>query len=384
MPPKIEGIEEEDLKRLYAEGKSTAEIARAYRVNRTTIENRMNEYGIERRNTRIKTITINCLQCGKEISTSPSRLGRKKFCSHACSAKYNKNQEKINIPKEKLEDLYLKKFFSAEEIAKICNVSKPSILRQLRLKSIPIRMSGEGKKLKIWNGKLPSRETLEQMYNERKLSIQEIADSYDVSFAIIFNLFKKYNIPRRRCGAGEYGISKRRERTWKGNVPTKENLNVLYWEENLTIKEIADRFNVPPSTVQYLMDVYAVPRMDAHKASLRKCRIRPTKPEQRLIEIIKKYNLPYRYTGDGDVMIGRKNPDFFNTNGNKVVIEVFGVAFHSPLFTFRKNMPYHQMYEGTIEHYKKYGLKCIIFWDRDILRENAEQFVIETLKKEGE
>lgn len=119
------------------------------------------------------------------------------------------------------------------------------------------------------------------------------------------------------------------------------------------------------------------------RATIKSWRKRPTIPEQQLIDIISKHNLPYRYTGDGDVIIGGKNPDFFNTNGNKVVIEVFGKAFHSPLFTFKKHIPHNSTYEGTLEHYKKYGLKCIIFWDSDVIREDAEQFVISVLKKEN-
>lgn len=34
-------------------------------------------------------ITINCKECGKKIKTFPSRIGRKKYCSHSCRAKNN-------------------------------------------------------------------------------------------------------------------------------------------------------------------------------------------------------------------------------------------------------------------------------------------------------
>lgn len=106
---------------------------------------------------------------------------------------------------------------------------------------------------------------------------------------------------------------------------------------------------------------------------------KPNAPEQILIGIINKHNLPYKYTGNGEFVLGGKCPDFINTNGKKEVIEVFGRVFHSPLFTFRKTMPYHQTYEGTIEHYKKYGFKCRIFWDTDVMRADAEQFILTQL-----
>ena len=115
-------------------------------------------------------------------------------------------------------------------------------------------------------------------------------------------------------------------------------------------------------------------------ASRKGANIRPNIPEQRFLKIIEKHNLPYRYTGDGEVWIGSKNPDFIEaTNGKKEVIEIFGEVFHSPLFTFKESIPYHQTYHGTIDHYKKYGFKCHIFWDRDVMGEHAEDIVLNKL-----
>lgn len=92
----------------------------------------------------------------------------------------------------------------------------------------------------------------------------------------------------------------------------------------------------------------------------------PNKPEQAFIDICKKHNLPYKFVGDGEFMLGGKNPDFINVNGKKEVVEIFGRAFHSPLETFREDLPYHQTYKGCIEHYKQYGFNCIIIWDDEI------------------
>lgn len=39
--------------------------------------------------------------------------------------------------------------------------------------------------------------------------------------------------------------------------------------------------------------------------------------------IIKKYNLPYKFVGNGDFVLNKKCPDFVNTNNEKIVIEVF-------------------------------------------------------------
>lgn len=39
--------------------------------------------------------------------------------------------------------------------------------------------------------------------------------------------------------------------------------------------------------------------------------------------IIKQLGLPYKFVGNGEVMIARKVPDFINSNGKKIAIEVF-------------------------------------------------------------
>ncbi len=39
--------------------------------------------------------------------------------------------------------------------------------------------------------------------------------------------------------------------------------------------------------------------------------------------IIKKLKLPYKFVGNGDLLIGRKCPDFVNCNGKKIAIEVY-------------------------------------------------------------
>lgn len=45
--------------------------------------------------------------------------------------------------------------------------------------------------------------------------------------------------------------------------------------------------------------------------------------EVKFEEIINKHNLPYIFTGNGTFIIDRCNPDFINTNGEKIAIEVY-------------------------------------------------------------
>ena len=45
--------------------------------------------------------------------------------------------------------------------------------------------------------------------------------------------------------------------------------------------------------------------------------------EIRVNDVIKKHSLPYKFVGNGKFFIERKNPDFVNTNGEKIVVEVY-------------------------------------------------------------
>ena len=104
-----------------------------------------------------------------------------------------------------------------------------------------------------------------------------------------------------------------------------------------------------------------------------------TKPELIFERICKKYNLPFKYTGDGSFWIHNINPDFIECNGKKVAIEIFGDWWHSPLLnwrlTERSTLPYRK------KSLKKYSWELIVLWGSDLKREDAEQFVLLELSK---
>lgn len=109
-------------------------------------------------------------------------------------------------------------------------------------------------------------------------------------------------------------------------------------------------------------------RENTVKSVMRAVHVRPTNPERKLIEIIQKNGFPFKYVGDGKVVIGGRCPDFINCNGGKQVIEVFGSYWHSPLL--RRNIRASQCYEATIEAYAEYGFKTLILWENEIGNES--------------
>lgn len=86
------------------------------------------------------------------------------------------------------------------------------------------------------------------------------------------------------------------------------------------------------------------------KKTLKALLKRPTGLEYQMINIIKKHNLPYKYTGDGDFWIGGKNPDFVNINGEKKLIEVGNVFHHQGNYVEKRR-----------KHFAKYGWESHIF-----------------------
>lgn len=111
---------------------------------------------------------------------------------------------------------------------------------------------------------------------------------------------------------------------------------------------------------------------------------RPTKIETIFKGICEKNNIPFHYTGDGQLWIGTEkklNPDFIEANGKKICVEIFGEYWHNrlinPGLTEDRTMPYRK------EHYKIYGWKSIFLWETDLLRNDAEAFVLSELRKNG-
>ena len=111
---------------------------------------------------------------------------------------------------------------------------------------------------------------------------------------------------------------------------------------------------------------------------------KPTKPERIFQEICERNNLDFHYVGDGQLWIGKKgkkqlNPDFIEANGKKICVEIMGAWWHSRLLNQKVRedalLPFRE------KHYKKFKWIPIFIWDTDLLRKDAEQFVLSELRR---
>ena len=107
---------------------------------------------------------------------------------------------------------------------------------------------------------------------------------------------------------------------------------------------------------------------------------RPTKPEKILIDHIKQYKLPYRYTGDGKFWITIEgvhiNPDFVNVNCKKQYVELLGCFWHECPRCYPKGVKYSKAKKRVDKHvrsdkvkqrlFKKYGYTVTYIWEHEV------------------
>lgn len=96
---------------------------------------------------------------------------------------------------------------------------------------------------------------------------------------------------------------------------------------------------------------------------------RPNKIESTLIDIMDRNDLPFKYVGDGDFILGGKCPDFLNVNGKKQLIELFGAHWH-PIFDIARRK----------EHFGQYGFQTLIIWE-DELKVLPEADIVKRIRK---
>lgn len=109
------------------------------------------------------------------------------------------------------------------------------------------------------------------------------------------------------------------------------------------------------------------------KEHIKKCLRRriPTSLEEKFQGILDKYNLPYRYVGNGKFFIERCNPDFINTNSKKIAVEVYA-RFYKQL----DGRDIEKWKEQRTKIFKKYGWRILFFDETQI----NEKYILRNLK----
>jgi len=96
--------------------------------------------------------------------------------------------------------------------------------------------------------------------------------------------------------------------------------------------------------------------------------------ESRLLSLVSKYSLPYKFVGNGEAWFGSYNPDFININGAKKIVEVF--SKHQKIRNYGSIQNYKQI---RSEHFAKYGYKVVFFNEDDLFRDDWEEHCLREL-----
>lgn len=86
----------------------------------------------------------------------------------------------------------------------------------------------------------------------------------------------------------------------------------------------------------------------------------PNNDEITLISIFAANEFPYKYVGDGTIIIGGKNPDFINIEKSKL-IEFYGEYWHEP-----------DEEEPRKQHFAKYGFDTLVIWGKELKNKNKD------------
>lgn len=92
----------------------------------------------------------------------------------------------------------------------------------------------------------------------------------------------------------------------------------------------------------------------------------PSSLEDKFQRIIDKHKLPYKYVGDGSFILGHFNPDFINTNNEKIAVEVYARCFK---LWHKKSID--EWKRERSEMFAKYGWEIIYFDEVELTEKNV-------------
>jgi len=257
-------------------------------------------------------------------------------------------------------------------------------------------------------------ETLQRLYWGEHLTLDQIGEQLGCSGTGVLRAMVTLGIPRRTSAeslkltgkanpgcfpkglvpwnksrhTGNYGNGFKKEQTaWNKGIPMREWMPE---DSNADRKEkirqtLKRRYIESPEFREELIKARVRLKDPAVKEKMVKAtRLalfkRPNKPEQRVIDIIIKYKLPYSYTGGGSVILLGLNPDFVNCNGAKKIIEVFGIVYHNPDKTFLPQVPLIQQEPYRKALYASLGFDCLVLWD-DEMKKLSDEEIMERIKE---
>jgi len=173
---------------------------------------------------------------------------------------------------------------------------------------------------------------LEELYLDKKLSPTQIGKAIGVHGVSVLRWVKRFDIPNR-------------------NRVEARKLMVITWGDKISKGKMGH--SVSKETREKLRDARMIQEIPSSF----------TKPELKLIDILRKHKIPLEYTGNGSFWISGLNPDFVDKERN-IIVEVFGRRWHTPKEGV--DVPFYRTYNGRKFIFMSKGWTIIIFWEDEI------------------
>lgn len=256
---------------------------------------------------------------------------------------------RIGISKEELCNLYIKERLSSITIGKILGCDFTTVLNRLREFKIPVRTLSESHKGQVpWNRRIDiSEERLYDLYIKKGLSSVKIGQIFNCDFATILSRLQEFGIPVRTLKEANKGAGAR----------------VIIRRKGLTYEEIYGE-----GRAYRIKGKLRESHKNPSKELLKKClkRRTPSSLEVKFQNIVDKHDLPYRYVGNGSFILGHFNPDFINTNSEKIAVEVYARYYKR-----RNKISIQEWKEKRSEVFKSYGWKLLFFNEVEVSEKNV-------------
>ena len=158
--------------------------------------------------------------------------------------KFIESISKEKSTRELLYDLYVTQQMSLEKMGTLLKVSFSTCSRWLKYYNIPIRTPQELLKRDI------KKEELEYLYLVKCKNIEELKKYYNCGYDILKNAFDEFGIKTTMVGM--------RKKIKFKKLPTKKELEDLYYNKKVTILDISKIYNVSIGPVYKWFEYYKI------------------------------------------------------------------------------------------------------------------------------
>lgn len=275
------------------------------------------------------------------------------------------------INEKELKKLYEVDNLTQKEIGLFCHVDEQTVRAWMRKFNVPTRNCHEAlllayernpeRKQKLadalrqhprashpaWNKGVPCSD-------EQKLKISQANKGHPSPMkdkTLSAETRKRMSLADKGKPSPKKGIPQSEEQREKSS---KAHMGQPAWNKGIPMREESKR-KLSEANKRYWASLSEEDKEKSIKAVLKGLLSRPTRLEQKLIDIIEANNLPFKYVGDGQLWLGYKCPDFININGKKQLIELFGVHWHDVFDVAKRS-----------EHFRQYGFDTLVIWEDEM------------------